>query len=249
MKVLYMQVNRRAVAMIELIFAIVVMGIVMLSAPLMLSTATKSSTVSFQQESIAIIAAHSNAIMTYPWDEQNSESKNEYGILATGTGTTSLKREDNLTAGMMRRQKKFAGALVEINASTAVSFGTGVDLDFNSTNVELTRDDVDDFDGNVTRLIIADSAVAITNEGDYLDKNISLSTNVQYYSDASSSLDFSTCQTTGAGCAYSNPGVAGTTTNVKFITTNLTSGNDDKNITMKMFMCNIGTAIPDKAIK
>jgi len=45
--------HRKAIAMIELIFAIVVMGIVMLSAPMLVNKATQSSYVALQQESIA----------------------------------------------------------------------------------------------------------------------------------------------------------------------------------------------------
>ena len=249
-KMIHLKTNRKAVAMIELIFSIVVIGIVMLSAPIMLTTATKSSIVTFQQESIAIVAAHANAIMSYPWDEQNTESQSEYGILGTHTITASLKRENNITAGMTRRQKGVPLALVDINASLSGNFGTGKDLDPGTTNRETVKDDIDDFDGNTSRLITADGATGVTNEGDYMDKNITISTNIQYYTDASSSANFSTCKNPGFGCAYSNPGIAAVaTTNVKFITTNLTSGNDDKNITMKMFMCNIGTAVPDKAIR
>ncbi len=250
-KMIHLKTNRKAVAMIELIFAIVIMGIVMLSAPLMLSTATKSSIVTFQQESIAIVAAHANAIMSYPWDEQNTESQSEYGILGTGTTTESLKRESNITAGMMRRQKGVPLALVDINASLLSSFGTGKDLDPGTANTETVRDDIDDFEGNTSRLITADGATGITNEGDYMDKSITISTTVQYYTDISSSPDFSTCQDTGAVCAYSNPTlVTANTTNVKFITTELNSSNvADKKIVMKMFMCNIGTAVPDKDIK
>jgi len=243
--------NRKAVAMIELIFAIVVMGIVLLSAPLMLTTATKSSSVAFQQESIAMAAAHANAIMSYAWDEQNTESQSHYGILNTASPTVILKRDNNITVGMMRRQERLAGVLVEINASLPATFGTQKDIDPGTISVEAVRDDIDDFDGNISRLITADAAVAVTTEGDYMDKQIIMNTNVQYLTDSASSADFSTCQSAGNGCAYSNPGIAGgTTTNVKSITTTLTSGNiNDKNIVLKMFMCNIGTAIPDKATK
>jgi len=216
----------------------------------MLTTATKSSVVSFQQESIAIVAAHANAMMSYAWDEQNTESQGNYGILSTHTTTNSLKRESNITAGMMRRQKGVPLAYVQIDASNSNDFGTEKDLDPGTASVEIIRDDIDDFDGNVSRLITADNVDAITNEGDYMDKNITIATTVQYYTDNSSSADFSSCQNAGDGCAYSNPAMVATTTNVKFITTRLTSENtDDKNITMKMFMCNIGTAIPLKAVK
>jgi len=249
-KIMPCNTNRKAVAMIELIFSIVIIGIVMLSAPIMLTTATKSSVVTFQQESIAIVAAHANALMSYPWDEQNTESQSEYGILGTGTTTASLKRENNITAGMMRRQKGVPLALVVINASLPATFGAG-ETDPGTPSIETVKDDIDDFEGNISRLITADGATGVTNEGDYMDKNITISTHVRYYNDISSSPNFSGCQNVAPGCTYSNPTAigGGISTNVKFISTSLTSINDDKNITMKMFMCNIGTAVPDKAIR
>lgn len=241
-------IKRRAVAMIELIFAIVVIGITMLSAPLLLSSSTQSTNVAFQQESISMIAAHANALMSYAWDEQNTDSKNEFGILGTDSTTTALDREGNITVGMLRMQKfDVNGTLITINASASVDFGNGKDSIIGSPKLESLKDDIDDFHNTTTNLTIANSSPNITNQGDYIDKDINISTTVSYANDASSSADFSNCKNAGNGCAYSNPVLitGATKTNVKFITTTLTSDNvADKNIVLKMFMCNIGTATP-----
>lgn len=238
--------------MIELIFAIVVMGIVLLSAPMLVKVASKSNAVSLQQESIAILAQHLNAMMSHAWDEQNTESQGHYGILSTTSSTTVLKRENNITAGMIRRQERNAtGGLVRIYASPASNFGENVDPD-PLLGTETVNDDVDDFSGTSYTLTLANSDPAITVLGNYIDKDINITTTVVYARDAASSPDLSTCLT-GNGCAYSNPQPetnATRTTNVKYVTSTLTSAVfPDKNITMKMFMSNIGTLIPKGAVK
>ncbi len=49
----YTQIRRPAIAMIELIFAIVIIGIVLMSVPQLISTAAKSGYVTIQQEAIS----------------------------------------------------------------------------------------------------------------------------------------------------------------------------------------------------
>ena len=227
---------RPAIAMIELIFAIVIMGIVFMSAPMMISSATKSSTVAFQQESIAIAAAHTASLMSYAWDEQNSDGrvKQNNNVLCTNSSTGALDRNVSITPNRLRGEDTNCS-----NASTA--FGQP-DLDPDDATIhELVPDDIDDFDGNITTLTVADQSPSVANEGDYMDQNITITTQVFYESDAPSDPTFGTC-TSSSGCAYSNPGlVAGSTTNVKGITTTLTSANlPDKQIVLNAFMCNIG---------
>ena len=71
------KIMRPAIAMIELIFAIVIMGIILMSAPMLISTATKSGYVAIQQEAINEAASQINMIMGYHWDEGSS---NEFFI-------------------------------------------------------------------------------------------------------------------------------------------------------------------------
>jgi len=70
---LNIKIKRPAIAMIELIFAIVIMGIVMMSAPMIISTAAKSGYVTIQQEAINEAASQINMIMGYHWDESSSD--------------------------------------------------------------------------------------------------------------------------------------------------------------------------------
>jgi len=74
---------RPAIAMIELIFAIVIMGIVMMSAPMLVSTASKSGFVAIQQEGISEVASQLNMILSYAWDENNADPTLGQMILTT----------------------------------------------------------------------------------------------------------------------------------------------------------------------
>jgi hypothetical protein len=228
--------HRKGIAMIELIFAIVVMGIAMLSAPMMLTTATKSSQVTFQQESIAVAATHINALLTYAWDEQNTDAAfaSTLNILSTDSATTALDRNTTLPSIPMLRRKS--------------SLLTSASVLGNDTN-ETLRDDIDDFNGyNNSLTLTSYGAGSVTGENEYMDININIQTTVDYGPDRSSAgaSNFNTCSNNG--CTFSNPFTTtpiGTTTNVKRITTTLTSNNvADKQITLKAFVCNIGIARP-----
>jgi hypothetical protein len=225
--------------MIELIFAIVIMGIVLMSAPMMIGSATKSSTVAFQQESIAIAAAHTAALMTYAWDEQNTDGRSN-AVLCTNSSVAAFAC--NNSADGTRIRKVANNPAYNIMASPANTFGH-IDLDVGTNRPETIPDDVDDFENNTTTLTIANTSPAVTDEGDYMDKNISIATRVSYAGDVPSDANLTTCSG-GNGCAYSNPAPSGgTITNVKLIQTTLSSTNPvlgDKNIVLNAFMCNIG---------
>jgi hypothetical protein len=243
---------RRGIAMIELIFAIVIMGLVLMTAPMMISTATRSSMQAISQESIAIAAAHANALMTYAWDEQNTQG-GQLGVLETNSTNTVLedRAELNNTSGASRARQIGAFAVLDSQ------FGKGVDPEGNGT--EMFEDDLDDFHNTDTNLTVANKkkvgrATNESYEGEYIDQNITIHTEVVYLADSASSPDFSTCtMATGAGCAYSNPAVVTSgTTNVKQFTVKLTTDLnntsvdeiENKEIILKGFMCNIGSALP-----
>jgi hypothetical protein len=230
--------------MVELIFAIVVMGIAMLSLPLMVNTATQSSRVAFGQESIAILAAHTNAIMSFSWDENNTfeaTGAGRDGMLQVSNGNIGIDANRTNTSGQFR---KFP-TVVNIAFSSS-TFGKDVDVQPNTLAPELKEDDVDDFHAQTTTLALSLSGTQVANKGDYMDTTINIDTNVTYGSDDPYST-YASCAT-GTGCAFSQPFIrnkAGTT-NIKRIVTRLTSSNvSDKNIVLKSFVCNIGYATPN----
>ncbi len=226
--------------MIELIFAIVVLGITMMSAPLLISQATSSSRVTFQQESIAITAAHTSALMTYAWDETNTRQGNNIAILGTPNASTDDALEANATNPQYRgnvaftfpnaRKRRF-NIINDPQATTIAYLG-------NETDADTRNDDIDDFRGNGLNLISIAGTQNKANQGEYMDTNITLTTAVSYGRDAANyaadTINFNT------------PFVASlTASNIKTVNVTFTSNNTDTNILLQAFMCNIGSSKPE----
>ena len=83
--------NRTAIAMIELIFAIVVIGITLMSVPTLVRQASQSGYVAMQQEGINIAASQVNMIMGYHWDENDTNESFYDTILQTAGDSTLLE--------------------------------------------------------------------------------------------------------------------------------------------------------------
>jgi len=212
--------------MIELIFALVIMGITMLSAPLLISQATNSSFTAFQQESVAMLASHTNAMLTYAWDEQNTESQVNFtlNILTVTDGNPALDGASRVNPGSRQDTLRAATTLM------------GLDGNFTTPD---TVDDVDDFSGLDQNL--SATIDAIISDGEYIDQDINITTQVNYI--VEKNVDY-----TNTSIVYDLPKPTSVaSTNIKHITTTLTSIStsnelNSKNIVLRAFMCNIGAA-------
>lgn len=232
---------RKAIAMIELIFAIVILGIVMMSAPLLISTATQSGYVAMQQESIAIASSEISMIMTRQWDEQGTDENITTPILHTGTDAAQ-----GLGPGLTGKR---AGST---NIETQRSFFSTVGLGFTATSpanftAEGDYDDIDDYHGNISYVSIygGETTDRITgNVGDLADVNVSILSRVRYMDE---SLDAGSYQGTASTIIYSpfNKATPAGTSNIKHINITLTTDSDvaelNKTIRLNAFSCNIGT--------
>ena len=215
--------TKKAVAMIELIFALVIMGIVLMSAPMLIQQSVNSSNVALQQEAIVAAASQTSIILSMHWDENNTRvPAGESPVLDIAIGGTPR-------AGL----EGIDGRIMPINADNSLASGIGAlgtDInatDNNETNGTMNFDDVDDYDGETFGLILYNAENTTADIGEYVDTNISIASTVAYTQDI----------------AVEN--AAGAVSNVKFITVNLTSNQNipelEKNITMQAFSCNIGT--------
>lgn len=221
---------RPAIAMIELIFAIVVMGIVMMSAPMLISTASQGAVVALQQESISQAVAEMNIILTHPWDQNNTDNTCIPPVLHVTNGDTDL----NMTANMRRAgvptgstSHTFLCNSVELNASLPLGL-----------EVAGITDDMDDFNGTVLNVIAGG-----VGGRDYLyAANVNIAVNVQYTADTSN-------YNSTTGTITYNPvfALAVGSTNIKAISVRLTSNPGgagdaslDSNITLNAFSCNVG---------
>lgn len=218
--------------MIELIFALVIMGIVMMSAPQLISTSSKSGYVAIQQEAINEAASQVNMIMGYHWDENDTDEKFLDPILSTN-GATDL----NETVATARRK----GTPVESYRTFVRTDGqrlsaSPIGLDAGETG-NYDEDDIDDFNGQPpTHLVQVENATA-----DYIEKTtIDIGTTVYYTEDnVSGGYNQSDLVYTPFNSA------TGGTTNVKTITVTLTSSStatelNEKSIVLRAFSCNIG---------
>ncbi len=216
---------RAAIAMIELIFALVVMGIVMMSAPQLISTAAKSTTVGLQQESINEAASRLNMILTYPWDQNDTNDSCIPPVLHVTNGDSELD-EVGTTARRIGVDKNssshtFICENQEFSASALKADGS---------------DDIDDFAGTISLTTDASGSGGT----DYIEKNtVQMTTTVSYADDNATYTPISSTRTFGYV-----PSAGTATTNIKEITVTLTSTSStpelNKTIVLKAFSCNIG---------
>jgi len=231
---------RPAVAMIELIFALIIMGIVMMSAPMLISTATQSGYVAIQQEGINEAATQLNIILDYAWDENDTNGShatvlnvtNGFGELngTTFTAGTHQKRRAGTPTLSPRLYKSYDGA--EFNASS-------IGLDAGETVA--TLDDIDDFNNTSVSLQLDGAA----GTSDYIDKNVTITRNVRYIDDTPTSPTYQIRRLYFTP-NFSTAGAIGGTSNIKHIQVTLTSNSDAEeiggtNITLHAFSCNIGS--------
>lgn len=211
--------------MLELIFAIVIMAIVLMSAPLINTVANQSTFTGLQQESIVAASTQMSAIMLQEWDFNDANSALRAPVLQTNSGSLA-----NCTTPQPRGVTDTSGRFCQNTANIYPSASTiAQDSNFR---------DIDDFDNTVATVLLYNNESYATQQGDYLDQNISMRTSVKYGSDN---------VTLGSNVLFNNPfnTISGTTTNIKLISVELGSTNgaeevSDKNVTLSAFMCNIG---------
>lgn len=221
---------RPAIAMIELIFAIVVMGIVMMSAPMLISTATKSTYVALKQEGINEAASRVNMIMGYAWDENNTQDNYVFPILHVTSGDTALDVNGNTARRIgtpMASQRTFI--LSDANSSDLNASPLGSDGG--------DTDDIDDFIGDINLTLIEAATVNYTET-----TTVNINTAVSYITDGSYTPNGSKEISFSPSFSSSPTG----TTNIKSIIVTLTSTDTanadvlEKTIILRAFSCNIG---------
>lgn len=239
--------QRRGIAMIELIFALVIMGIVLMSAPMLIQQSIRSGNVALQQEAIAAAASQTSIVLSMSWDENNSN-------IAAGVSpvldTNRVPFDFNLTDIPLGLVGVSGRNIEDANTTLVPSAVFGMDwTDNNDTNeTDYTKfDDVDDYDGSSFGLIIFNNEVTSADIGDYIDVNITMSTDINYAEDIPISGLISSINI-GGGINRNSP-AGNPITNIKFVSVNLTSNSGveelDKNITLEAFSSNIGTSLPE----
>ncbi|UPT77136.1 type II secretion system protein [Sulfurovum sp. XGS-02] len=225
---------RPAIAMIELIFAIVIMGIILMSAPMLISTAAKSGYVAIQQEAINEAASRVNMIMGYHWDENSADETVLDPILQTASPVTDLAEATYLDGNGTGRRvgtplESYRSFIRPDGSRLTATAAAGLGNDG-------LENDMDDFIGTIG-LNLAGTGTG-TN---YIEKNVTIDTAVFYISDTTAYNPAG--NTINFNADFTQESL--TTTNIKRISTTLTSDAAspdelDKIIILHAFSCNIG---------
>jgi hypothetical protein len=239
--------RRVGIAMIELIFAIAVIGITLMSVPMLISTSSKSTYAAIGQESVTMVSSHLATLLTLQWDKGDTDPALGSPVLQTDSINIPACATP-FPPGVSDNEGRYCRAADGNYYSASTQFGTSDPTD------TIWGDDIDDYDQNETNITVYTlqgvSEDIATWEGDYIDVNVTLSTRVWYGRDyprnaAGTSSPYA--QTTTFSNPFDTPLApgSGNTRNIKLIRVRLTTQNPaqelaGKQITMGAFMCNIG---------
>ena len=245
---------RRGIAMIELIFALVIIAIVLLSSPMLINQSMSSSFVALQQESIAAAASQISILLSKPWDEADINSLAP--IISLNNANASPF--DNNFNGI--RSNPVARVATDGTGNPIFASPIGKDINETEDNASQAYDDIDDYDGfNMSISVFVNSAgeaeTTSSQVGDYVDVNLSISNSITFADDAPNGATSWTGITNHVEAGNTifttqSLGTSGGVTvesQIKFVKINLTSNNPsgtselNKNITLNAFSCNLGT--------
>lgn len=165
---------RKGVSLIELVLAIVVIAISVMSVPMMLQQGAKNDTFSMMQEAILAARTKMGNILSYQWDDNARENNNSNGrlrALDVAAGDPMLDR--NGTYGIERRIGHVYGNLRRKMMPSPTYPKAGSDSNITAIN---------DFDTQQSKISWV-GASAAQDRYDYLDKDLNLTSRVYYVSD------------------------------------------------------------------
>jgi len=170
--------KKSSFSLIELVVAIVVIGIVVTAIPMLLSNVSNNQETNLQEKSFFNAFALVTLIQTQEWDENNTKGDNYYKVLSSENGDDEL----NCPRSGVIQLNNDSGAVCasDDNKTSAI----GVDADENKSDVS-TFDDIDDFDGYST--IVSD--INITVKVNYVNDNTDYSSKNIFFNELSNSQD------------------------------------------------------------
>jgi Tfp pilus assembly protein PilV len=229
---------KKGIAMIELIFAIVVIGIVLLSTPLLIQQSINSGYIALQQEAIAEASTHTAILLSKHWDEE--DANNTAGVAPIIQLTNEVAGSPFALAGIVDVNLSSRTTAVGEDNLTASTIGP----DWNETSSD-RFDDIDDYNNQSLGITLFNGEVADISTGAYVDQNITITTTVTFANDRPVS-NFNQPNIDAGNNIYNNQDISPRDSNIKFVKVRLTSNNTDvpelnKSIILNAFSCNIGT--------
>lgn len=151
--------------MIELIFAIVVMGFAMLAIPNITAQSAKSSQSALNQEAVAAATAQMQNILSMHWDAADTGTNGSPILSLNGVAITGR----------------------DGRVSRMITGNDGVILSASATTVAATdTDDMGDFNNLATPINLVDNATT----QDYSDKGMIMNSTVSYINDVANPYNF-----------------------------------------------------------
>ncbi len=188
---------RSAMSMLELVFAIVIMGISVMSLPLILTQVQNNNAFAMQQEAILATKTKIGDILTYEWDDnsynttaQRSFVLNTNGNAILDCNATTLRRIGHINADYRRK----------CSAMNATGIGTS-----NGT-------DIDQFHNQPTTIATVEGAGTL----DYVFTALTLTPTITYISDAQLN-----------NFTFNPNNISATPTNIKTISVQVTGTNQN----------------------
>lgn len=231
----------------------VIIAIAMMSAPMLISTASKSSSVAMQQESIAAAVSQMNMILSSQWDHFDTNQTVGQPVLTTAsTVLTACTSGEKYPIGVTA--VGVGGGRYCINPDSVITdsrkASTKLAADNDSGEV-FGFNDIDDYNGESFTITVYNAENYSTAEGDYIDKDINITSMIAYIDDSprdksNNTEDFK--ETTNFSNPFRNKmNENNETRNIKMISIQLVSSNianevGAKQINLSAFMCNIGSA-------
>ena len=168
-------VKRFAFTMIELVFAIVIIAIAVISLPMMIQTTSKGIENNLAQEAIFASSAKINEIMTYAWDE-NSVSNDSIYSRVIWTAQNDCNQETKRRPGhiyqeLHRRCLDENFSIVQPTSSNALG------MEANDNDV---YDDIDDFNNISTDLFIDNTGAGVITSAEGYKAPYKMDINVSY---------------------------------------------------------------------
>ncbi len=140
--------------MIELIFAIVVISIAVISLPMMIQTSTKGIEGNLVQEAIFASSAKLNEIISYPWDDNSMQSGTIFSQVIW-TSTKDCNSTTKLRSGHILQQlhRRCLDSNFSVVQPTKI---LGIEANDNGV-----YDDIDDFNGISTAMFINNTGTGV----------------------------------------------------------------------------------------
>lgn len=244
-------VRRHAFTLIEVLLALIIIGITVLTVPMIIQVNAKSTEGSLEQEAVFNASAKLLQTLSFPWDENatNAELAGEGADVLAGVvnipqnGDTAPSLDVTLIKdrpGLVSRKTRRDG------------FGQEVDVsNLGNDNPSVLVQGIDDFNGQASNVLNdkgINSAVIDTAAGYKTD--YTMTTTVSYVSDqldtAGGTIDYST-PTPFAGNTFvlSNVPVAGPT-NLRMVSISIFGQNGNLISVLNAYAANIGETKPFK---